>query len=32
MNHSEKRRALQAIENAQAQLLEQWRHIHVQRD
>jgi hypothetical protein len=32
MNHSDKRRALQAIEDAQAELLEQWRRIHVRRD
>jgi hypothetical protein len=32
MNHAEKRRALRAIEDAQAELLAQWRRIHVQRD
>ena len=32
MNHSEKRRALRAIEDAQAELLEHWRKIHVRGD
>lgn len=32
LNHSEKRRALQAVADAQAELLEHWRQIHVERD
>ena len=32
MNHSEKRRALQAIADAQAELLDHWRQIHGERD